>query len=807
MARNDKETRKANRRIQAIMQGVSDNVDGLYRNTYMANPQSSKDIKDLTARINDNIDNIVNRNMDTYGMPSVSKLYSRIAASNRDEKDITDSLESMFDNGLMTDDLYGMFMSNRYLKELDNEIDTVCKYMPKLEEALQVQKDCVLSADHFSKDFLNLIPLGVTDTTSGTFNERVSDLKRKYKLAQLVEEIYEDVSKYGEKFVYRVPLSVAIGRLLATKPDTQLIAPGSLKEGAEEATQNEQYLFTLNETSASFMEVHSKTTVQTEAAILESVAAPTSIDTKSGTVKDGKLVTHPVLNKNESFNIGIEICRSNIIESAVRNTQTGIKKREKLSENSLVQTEQAAKFFTEADNKDIEAKGNINIGATRKDERIIANDGLVTGQKLEPVKVRAPGCVVKKLPRDHVVPIYIEDLCMGYYFFELRTMDDSESFMGFKNILGDPLTNMRGDHRTAFNTVDNQRQDQTIKYVAGQLSRFIDKQFVNSNQDIAKEIYMILKYNDLFNTPSIDRIKVTFVPPEDMVHFFFRQDPVTHRGISDLDRALIPAKIYSSLYITHSIGTLTRGQDKRVYYVKQTVDTNIAQTLLNTISQIKQGNFGIRQFQNINNILNITGRFNDYVIPTNASGEAPIQFEVMPGQNIEAPTELMDTLEEMAINSTGIPIEIIQARQSVDYAMQLTMSSSKVLRFCYKRQELYQDLLREFIVPIYNYEYNESIDMKVVLPPPTFINITNTNQLVDNTRNFVQSIVDVEMADSEDNKLKAIYSRELFKHYLGTHLNVSAHKDILDRAKMLAKKDEGESHSDGSNDGGDNYGY
>ena len=806
MARNDKETKKANRRIAAIMQGVSDNVDGLYRNTYMANPQSSKDIKDLTARINDNIDNIVNRNMDIYGMPSVSKLYSRIAASNKNEKDITDSLETMFDNGLMTDDLYGMFMSNRYLKELDNEIDTVCKYMPKLEEALQVQKDCVLSADHFSKDFLNLIPIGVTGTTTSAFNERIADLKRKYKLPQLVEEIYEDMSKYGEKFIYRVPLSVAIGRLLATKPDTQLIAPGSLKEGAnEQQSDSELFLFTMKESASEFIDITTNAHIQKESAVIISEAVTTTSG-KSNAAPDGKLVTSPILNKNESFNIAVEICRSNIIESAVRNTQSGIKKRERLSENSLVQTEQAAKFFSEADNSNMEAKGNINIGADRKDTRIIANDGLITGKRLEPVKVRAPGCVIKKLPRDHVVPIYIEDLCMGYYFFELRTMDDSESFMGFKNILGDPLTNMRGDHRTAFNTVDNQRQDQTIKYVAGQLSKFIDKQFVNSNQDIAKEIYMILKYNDLFNTPSIDRIKVTFVPPEDMVHFYFRQDPITHRGISDLDKALIPGKIYSSLYITTSIGTLTRGQDKRVYYVKQTVDTNIAQTLLNTISQIKQGNFGIRQFQNINNILNITGRFNDFVIPTSASGEAPIQFEIMPGQNIETPTELMDALEEMAINSTGIPIEIIQARQSVDYAMQLTMSSSKVLRFCYKRQELYQDLLREFLVPVYNYEYNESIDMRVTLPPPTFINITNTNQLVDNTRNFVQSLVDVEMADEEDEKLKATYSRELFKYYLGTHLNTAAHKDILDRAKMLTETNKGESHAD-NNDGGDNYGY
>jgi hypothetical protein len=361
---------------------------------------------------------------------------------------------------------------------------------------------------------------------------------------------------------------------------------------------------------------------------------------------------------------------------------------------------------------------------------------------------------------------------------------------------------MRSGSNTPFNTVDTARQDDAIKYVAAQLSKFIDKQFVNSNQDLAKEIYMILKYNDLFNTPSIDLIKVTFIPPEDMVHFFFRQDDATHRGISDLDKSLIPAKIYSSLYITDAIGHLTRGQDKRVYYVKQTVDTNIAQTLLNTIAQIKQSNFGIRQFQNINNILNITGRFNDYVIPTNASGDPPIQFEVMPGQDIQSPTELMESLEEMAINATGIPIEIIQARQSVDYAMQLTMSSSKVLRFCYKRQELFQDMLSELITPIYNYEYDESVYINVTLPPPSFINITNTNQLVDNTKGFVQSIVEVEMANEQDDALRNMYTNELFKHYIGSHIDISAHENILNRCKIAIKKEKDESHS---NDGDSDY--
>lgn len=795
MPRNDRAIKRANRNIQNIAQGISGNMDALYRSTYMSTPQQSNDLKDLNDRINRSIDNIVAGNNSTIGTPSVSHLYARIANANKDKSQgrMVSELEKMFDNGLMTDDLYGVFMSNRFLKELDNEIDTICKYMPKLVEALDVQKDCIISADHFSKDFLNLAYPGFSiDET--VFSERVKDLKKKYKLPKLVEEIYEDTSKYGEKFIYRVPYKTAIGKLLATKPDASLTAPSSMRESVEDDAANERFMLSMDSANFSIVSECNSTVVSESATVLTESCKK---------LHDGdqvtEMVSKPILNKNESFKVAVEICKSGIVESVVLEHRKMLEDRK--SATSMAKMHE--QMVLESKNKkNPDAAGNINWGNNSKDSRVITNDGLIAGATVEPVKVEIPGCVIRKLPRDQVIPIYIEDMCLGYYYFEVRTLDNSESFMGFKNILGDPLTNMRSGSNTPFNTVDTARQDDAIKYVAAQLSKFIDKQFVNSNQDLAKEIYMILKYNDLFNTPSIDLIKVTFIPPEDMVHFFFRQDNATHRGISDLDKSLIPAKIYSSLYITDAIGHLTRGQDKRVYYVKQTVDTNIAQTLLNTIAQIKQSNFGIRQFQNINNILNITGRFNDYVIPTNASGDPPIQFEVMPGQDIQSPTELMESLEEMAINATGIPIEIIQARQSVDYAMQLTMSSSKVLRFCYKRQELFQDMLSELITPIYNYEYDESVYINVTLPPPSFINITNTNQLVDNTKGFVQSIVEVEMANEQDDALKNMYTNELFKHYIGSHIDISAHENILNRCKIAIKKEKDESHS---NDGDSDY--
>ena len=69
---------RVNRRIQNIATSVQSNMDSLYTTTYFSTPRGKNDVRDITQDINDTIDGIVNRNMDTIGMPSVSVLYSRI---------------------------------------------------------------------------------------------------------------------------------------------------------------------------------------------------------------------------------------------------------------------------------------------------------------------------------------------------------------------------------------------------------------------------------------------------------------------------------------------------------------------------------------------------------------------------------------------------------------------------------------------------------------------------------------------------------------------------------------------------------
>ena len=71
--------------------------------------------------------------------------------------------------------------------------------------------------------------------------------------------------------------------------------------------------------------------------------------------------------------------------------------------------------------------------------------------------------------------------------------------------------------------------------------------------------------------------------------------------------------------------------------------------------------------------------------------------------------------------------------------------------------------------------------------------MANTNQLITNTRDFVDSIIDIEMQNEQDDALKTKYRNNLFMHYIGTHIDISAHKDILKKTLTEIKTNQKES--------------
>ena len=723
----DKKDNKINKNsIQKLAASVQTNIQKLYKNTYFTGSENYSDLKNIKKNIDTSLDNIISNNIDSVGIPNISKLYSRIqqknSEGNNSNNKLVGEIENLFNDPTITDGILSTYAQNKYIKEIDDEIDLICKYMPQLEDALDAKKDNVLAADHFSKDFINVDNITNIDDDV-TFLERINELKETYNLLELFETIYDKTAHYGEQFLYIVPYSKALTNLVGAR-DGQY---------ANNVITNEAVDLAIDGKIKSYID-----TVNREI------------------VTEGVKTNQPKSNTTKSTDTGIlniELNVTGVLESAVSEYST----MQKIYKNKASKTV----------GDDIEFEGSeASEGIISK--KIDKKEGKVT-------KIEIPGCIIKRLKKENVVPLYVDELCLGYYYFECEGGD----IFNNGGSMSDPMGALKANKFNA--TSEDQKKEEMMKFISSKLSSFIDSKFINTNQDLRRELYMIL--NDLFNVSSHNQLKVTFIPPEDMVHMYFQKDDKTNRGISDLDKSLLPAKLYTSLYVTNTIGILTRGQDKRVYYVKQNIDSNISQTLLNTINQIKKSNFGARELSSVKNILNITGRYNDYVIPMGPSGDAPIQFEIMQGQNIDTQPDLMNTLEQMAINGTDVPYEFIQARQTVDYAVRLTMSNGKFLRKVFKRQAIVQKFFSRIMSKIYNSEYMASEDLLVTLPPPAFLNISNTNQMMQNTTEYVESIVEMEAAN-EDDEVKAAFRQKLKRYYLSTYLDLKMISEIKEKAVL-----------------------
>lgn len=753
MAKKDNK-RSSNGLIKKLTDTVQNNLDYLYQKTYYSQPSNKQDIENIKTKLDTSIDNIVTANRNNTGNGTMSTLYSRIQAApmlggENDEQ--AKKLEELInDNQVIESGLMGFINNTTTIFDYDNKIDTILKYMPKLQEALDTRKDNVLSADHFSKDFINITSSNINNDTE-TYNEHIKYIKDTYKIQDLVDEIYDKAAKYGEAFVYKVPYKKAVARLLRNKNNIRA-----------DLNMREQVIIT-------------------ESGNIGMDALPQGLTQKD--FEDAGI-----------GNVQLE-CSTGVINSIAENTMKFEKAAKSLNEMSLnyegANFSEATILETASNVRDV-VKGQFD--RTIKDDLSFegfddrGQDGLVDNSKTkkkgkDDKYINVPGTIIRILERKHVIPIYIEEYCFGYYYIEV---EGPYNPVGDYDKMQDPTMSLKGSNSIlSTNSMmdQSQKQNNIIRYLSNQISNFIDAKFINTNQDLRQEIYTILKYNQDNNSSKMNKIRVTFIPPDDIEHVYFRMNKDTHRGISDLDKSMFPATLFASMYITHCIWNMTRAQDKRVYYVNQNVDTNISKTLLNTINQIKKGNFGIRQIENINHILNITGMFNDYIIPRGPGG-TPIDFEVMQGQSVEYQTELMTMLEEAAVNATDVPMEMIQMRNSVEYASQLTMSSSKFLRKVYNRQSKFQKNVTNIVNTIYNNEFDDNITLSVVLPPPMFLNITNTNQMMTNVNEYSQSVAQLILDPDEEEPIKNEVIREINKFNLGSYLNIPELEEIAHKAKQ-----------------------
>lgn len=768
-----------------IAGSIQANIDDLYKNTYFTNNDNSKYIDSIKRKMDDDLEGLIDKAKAQNGGTNMADLYARTLA--RNDTDSLNEIRSALEDETVLADIMDIYSQNALVRDLDREIDTVCKYMPKLDEALDIKKDNVLSADHFNDDAVrisieNVAGAGITNDNNNKSEADGSDLElfaRKYDLEAFRNELYSKTAKYGEQFVYIVPYKRALEKLIARTDGASLLS--------EEGILTEE---SINEGLQFINETLSFRYTDTDESKLKSFGAQELYDLSESTLSDSSLEGLKS-NNIEYSGLDIEINKTGVIPGIIAQE---CNMRRIFSETVSLFGEESLGSARNAYLSNSLYFKNINKklkkaaqGGTLEGPTSLADDGLKDLD--EPTKVNdaeqleIPGAVFEILEHDRVKPIYINNTCLGYYYIEMNDPNggNAEEQMTFTSTLGG-MRPRRTARENEANGGTSTQDNEVLMKIARKIAQRIDKKFINSNQDIAKEIYTVLKYN-ADNNGKTTKLRISFIPPSDIIHSYFELNKKTHRGVSDIVKSLFPAKLYTCLYISNTIALLTRGYDKRLYHVKQTIDTNITSVLLNVINQIKRSNFNLRQIENMNNIMNVTGRFNDLVIPQNANGESPVSFEIMPGQNVEVKTEFMNMLEEMAVNQTGVSLEMVNSRYQESTATHLTMSNARFLIKVYARQKLYEPILSAIYTKLYQYEYNTNSIVKVELPPPIMLNFTNTSQILSMSQELIQNIVQMKFGSSQNEQEKLAFTSLLMEYYYDSFLPMDKINAMADKAK------------------------
>ena len=759
---------RANRGIDKKLDLLDSKIDSLYKDIYVSRPDNRSNLSDIISSLDNSIDRLQGSDTSVSGMTELLRRIENEGTKNSDK--LMRSVRGLFEDETLVGSLMVNQDMHNYIAGQNYNYDLICKYLPKLQDALEIKRDNVLCSDNLDKNFLNPQSYRSSVEAAEKFNINVKRIEEEYDISEFLDKTYMNTSKYGEDFIYVVPYPEAFKRLMDKN--------NMLRNGTRVGQQT--YFESYTESTCL------KGGYQESKEFIEYLgsAIPTIIDEEAVNIDK---------NFPELGSIRLHYNMSGMPTAPVSERVVLNEKQAELVTESLSHIREASVVK--------EAKGELDTmfgDLTKQNRKLMKNynpDGLVLNNDLyrdsDKIDKDILGAVLERLPRENILPVWIGKKCLGYYYFEFA---DDPTRCGFCG--GHHSTPIVGNASRLQYNMNEYQHELAVRYIASKISSSIDTKFINANKDLKEEIYQILNYNVKFDVSRSNDIGITFIPAEDIIHCYFELDEHTHRGISDLARAVTPAMLYILLYLTDIIGKLTRSTDKRVYYVKQNVETNIARTMMNVVQQIKKGNMGVRQIESMNNILNIVGKYNDLIIPVGPSGDYPVQMEIMNGQDIQTPTDIMEKMEEAAVN-TIMPIEFVNSVMQQDFATRFTASNARFLKSIYTRQRKTERFFSKIYTKVYNYEFGEHFKMiEIILPPPTYLTLNNNSQLIDNINQMADKIVDT-MMPNEDDDVKAEWKRIYMIETLSAYINF----DQVERNRKLAKINVEANKTPSANDG------
>lgn len=520
------------------------------------------------------------------------------------------------------------------------DLMSITSIMPQLKDARKGIVNNILSPDDATKKValsMSLYGTAVSGKQNKEFYTEVKDIMEEVKFTKLLKHGIDRAVTLGKYYFAVLPYDELYGEIIERnhkknrlRESTNLLNESMLNDIIDEDILNEGFEDSkkLKESICNF--VNQNVIINEDASGLfdEDVLAE---ELKFIQEKQQKENTKDKKDNKQGKNVaGVAD-----FEKYALNIFKDLEKRER--KGNLT-----GKPITKANNTNTD--GFISVNSAETDEKYIP---------------KIKGCKIKKLDPRRLIPLKIDDTCFGYYYIEnRRSLKAIQNPIKYK--LKDDLT--RGQFDSSI--------DMIYKSIGELMIKKIDKKFIEKNSEIKERLYDIVKnYED-----AQQQYSITFLKPDDVVEFEIDD------GESPFEQSLWFSKLYMLVLMSTITARVTRANDIRAYYIDLDAKGPANNMLMNAVNTLKRQNKSIIYYNNIQKIISASTVFDDVFLGKPAEGKNPIDFDIIQGQNVDIPTDLLEMLEKIAVDSTGLPLQLIQSSNDADFAKTYSMLNIKFLK-------------------------------------------------------------------------------------------------------------------------------
>lgn len=635
-----------------------------------------------------------------------------------------------------------------------SDLSEVSKNLIELSEAILITRDAIVSAESVEGKINRILAFtNKTTDSSDALRTEVEMIEDKFKLADKIKNfIVPQTLTYGEYYGYVIPYSELFKKISQNSGNGNYGEATTLKECVTHNLGGKSSFDRfVTESVKSFKESINSDDVLTK-----------------NTLSDFNM-TKEMKKEFSSLYENIEINNDDVPLPIIENGVDSISEAHVhyMMEANKSQSKDAMKLFNSVTNSG--GSDGAYIDDSNKKTR---------KESFKDIK----DCYIKLIDPTKMIPIKIMDEVLGYYYV---VSDETTPLHG---VIGAKVKN-----NVVYGNMISGGEKGIVDDIADQVVSSFDKKFLKKNIKFKKLIVDAINYHNITE----NKIRFQYIPAEYVQTFKIDCD-VDGNGQSMIKKSLFYAKLYLTLLMFKMISIVNYSNDIRVSYLKNSgISKDVSNYVQELARQRQSRRINMYDLFSLTTMANKIGSGSEMVVPMTASGDKPIETEILSGQEVQLNTDFMEMLKNSYILGTGVPAAILNFLNESDFAKTVEQNNTKY----HARVLNYQLDLNEDITEFYKkiLRYSTSMDtadienFKYTFTQPRSANESIKAEAINNfitRRDFITTMYLGEPNGEEEpvitekrKEFNIIYAKQELPQ-----LRLENAEDLMRQAEMLATK-------------------